>query len=78
MIHKIKSKQEFNNEIETLVFNGGYSYLQAIFKLAEKYNLDEDILASLLEDQLKDKLKVESVRNNMFRGKKRNRKLKIK
>lgn len=78
MTHKIKSKQSFNYEIENLVSTGGYSYLQAIFKLTEKYSLDEDVITSLLDDQLKDKLKVESIRNNMFRNKKRSRKLKFK
>lgn len=76
-VHKIKSKSSFNSEIMHLVM-GGYKFIDAIVLLMEKYKLDEENVHILLDDPVKERLKAESFKNNLFEKKIKVKKLKFK
>lgn len=75
--YKIKSKSSFNNEIQNLV-KGGYKFVDAIVLLMEKYKLDDENVAILIDDPIKERLKAESFKNNLFENKIKVKKLKFK
>lgn len=77
-MYKIKSKEQFNIEIETLVNKGGYTYLSAINFLCQKYKIEEEMVLPMLDAPVFDKLKNESVSNNVFKGTKKSKKLRFK
>lgn len=74
-MYRIKSKEQFTLEIEHLANSGGYTYLSAINLLCQKYALEEEMLLLLLDAPIVDKLRNESVANNIFRGVKKSKKL---
>lgn len=77
MIYKINSKNAFNQEVQNLVISS-YTFLEAITLLMEKYNLDNENIISLLDEPIKERLKVESIENNYFKSNLKVKKLKFK
>lgn len=76
-IYKIKSKSGFNSEIQKLVLSG-YKFIDAIILLMDKYKLDDENITMLLDDPIKERLKAESFKNNLFDKKIKVKRLKFK
>lgn len=66
-------------EVEHLVTEGGLTYLEAIMHIIAEQQLETETVAKILSPVIVDKLRIEAIDNNHFRGKKRSRgKLKLK
>jgi hypothetical protein len=76
-VYKIKSKSSFNLEIQKLVLSG-YKFIDAIILLMEKYKLDEENIIMLIDDPIKERLRAESFKNNLFEKKIKVTRLKFK
>ena len=66
------TKEEFISEVETLVRRDEMGYLEAIIYICEQNEYDPEDITTLINGPLKEKLKLEAVRNNVIKGKKSN------
>ena len=63
-----RNSQEFSDEIEKTVLNKGINYLEAVMIYIEKYNVDPELIASIIKKNhsLKGKLQVDCQKLNLL------------
>jgi hypothetical protein len=71
-LHLPLTKEEFISEVETLVRRDEMGYVEAIIHICEERQFDPEDITSFINGPLKEKLKLEAVKNNVLKGKKSN------
>ena len=66
MIFEKREKNHINNEIEKLVENKKYSYMEAIMAFCENTNTDPEYIAKFLSNPIKEKLRIEGESLNLL------------
>lgn len=71
----INIEENFSKEIEELckTKKEGFAYIDAILELCEKYAVEPESVAKLLNKPIREKLKAEFEDRNMLRGSKKSR-----
>jgi hypothetical protein len=60
---------KFANEIESIVFNTDYNYIEAIVHFCEKTGLEIEVAATLINANLKSKIENNAMDNNLLKVK---------
>jgi hypothetical protein len=60
---------KFAKSIESLVANTGYNYIEAIVEYCKETGLEVEVAASLINSNLKSKIEMDAMNNNMLKVK---------
>jgi hypothetical protein len=60
---------KFAKSIESLVANTDYNYIEAIIEYCKETGLEVEVAASLINSNLKSKIEMDAMNNNMLKVK---------
>jgi uncharacterized protein YdhG (YjbR/CyaY superfamily) len=61
------TKEEFCRNVENIVVEKNYSYIDAVLKIQEDYGLDYSLISKLISQPLKEKLEKEGMDLNLIK-----------
>ncbi|NCA91546.1 MAG: hypothetical protein EOM92_22360 [Gammaproteobacteria bacterium] len=64
-----EEKNKFSYDIDCLAANTGLSFLDAILDYCEKTGLEIEMAASLVNENLKEKIEFQAMENNLMKTK---------
>lgn len=64
---KILTKEKFSKEIERLVEKGGYTYMEAILELCDKYDLEVESCKKLCSKSIIENFSAEAFKRNLIK-----------
>jgi hypothetical protein len=59
-------KQEFEEQILSIVVDANVGYIEAIIQLCEKWDIEPNVAASMLSSPIKEKVRAEAIALNML------------
>ena len=65
-ITNLHNPKKFSKNIEIMVREQGFRYIDAIMEYCSEHNIDNDIIPKLITRQLKDKVQAEAVQYNFL------------